>query len=98
MDDRTDDCAFGAMMSLALRRKFRKLRFQMIADIFWVFDVGMGESVRFSNSLETGCKSYICRLRISVSDSVFGKMILNAAHRLRRNHDLLGMEPRVFLC
>jgi len=32
VDDRTDDCAFGAMMSLALRRKFRKLRFQMIAD------------------------------------------------------------------
>lgn len=32
MDDRTDDCAFGAMMSLALRQKFRKLRFQMIAD------------------------------------------------------------------
>jgi hypothetical protein len=31
-DDRTDDYAFGAMMSLALRRKFRKLRFQMIAD------------------------------------------------------------------
>jgi hypothetical protein len=31
-DDRTDDCAFGAMMSLALGRKFRKLRFQMIAD------------------------------------------------------------------
>ena len=33
VDDRTDDCAFGAMMSLALRRKFRKPRFQMIADI-----------------------------------------------------------------
>src|SRR5438132_1006722 len=32
VDDRTDDCAFGAMMSLALRRKFRKPRFQMIAD------------------------------------------------------------------
>ena len=32
MDDRTDDCAFGAMMSLALRQEFRKLRFQMIAD------------------------------------------------------------------
>jgi len=32
VDDRTDDCAFGAMMSLALRQKFRKLRFQMIAD------------------------------------------------------------------
>lgn len=32
MDDRTDDCAFGAMMSLALRQTFRKLRFQMIAD------------------------------------------------------------------
>jgi hypothetical protein len=32
VDDRTDDCAFGAMMSLALRPKFRKLRFQMIAD------------------------------------------------------------------
>ena len=31
-DDRTDDCAFGAMMSLALRPRFRKLRFQMIAD------------------------------------------------------------------
>jgi hypothetical protein len=31
-DDRTDDCAFGAMMSLALRPIFRKLRFQMIAD------------------------------------------------------------------
>jgi hypothetical protein len=31
-DDRTDDCAFGAMMLLALRPKFRKLRFQMIAD------------------------------------------------------------------
>jgi hypothetical protein len=30
--DRTDDCAFGAMMSLALREQFRKLRFQMIAD------------------------------------------------------------------
>jgi hypothetical protein len=30
-DDRTDDCAFGAMMSLASGRKFRKLRFQMIA-------------------------------------------------------------------
>jgi hypothetical protein len=29
-DDRTDDCAFGAMMSLALRQKSRKLRFQMI--------------------------------------------------------------------
>jgi len=27
-----DDCAFGAMMSLALRPNFRKLRFQMIAD------------------------------------------------------------------
>jgi hypothetical protein len=26
-----DDCAFGAMMSLALRQEFRKLRFQMIA-------------------------------------------------------------------
>ena len=33
VDDRTDDCAFGAMMSLALRPIFRKLRFQMIADI-----------------------------------------------------------------
>jgi hypothetical protein len=33
-DDRTDDCAFGAMMSLALGPKFRKLRFQMIADMF----------------------------------------------------------------
>ena len=32
-DDRTDDCAFGAMMSLALGPKFRKLRFQMIADM-----------------------------------------------------------------
>jgi hypothetical protein len=32
VDDRTDDCAFGAMMSLALRPNFRKLRFQMIAD------------------------------------------------------------------
>ena len=32
MDDRTDDCAFGAMMLLALRPKFRKLRFQMIDD------------------------------------------------------------------
>ena len=32
VDDRTDDCAFGAMTSLALRQKFRKLRFQMIAD------------------------------------------------------------------
>jgi hypothetical protein len=32
VDDRTDDCAFGAMMSLALRQEFRKLRFQMIAD------------------------------------------------------------------
>src|SRR5580658_606966 len=32
VDDRTDDCAFGAMMSLALRPAFRKLRFQMIAD------------------------------------------------------------------
>jgi len=32
VDDRTDDCAFGAMMLLALRQKFRKLRFQMIAD------------------------------------------------------------------
>jgi hypothetical protein len=31
-DDRTDYCAFGAMMSLA-RPQFRKLRFQMIADI-----------------------------------------------------------------
>jgi hypothetical protein len=31
-DDRTDDCAFGAMMSLAVRPRFRKLRFQMIAD------------------------------------------------------------------
>ena len=31
VDDRTDDCAFGAMMSPALRPKFRKLRFQMIA-------------------------------------------------------------------
>ena len=31
-DDRTDDCAFGAMMLLALRPKFRKLRFQMIDD------------------------------------------------------------------
>jgi hypothetical protein len=31
-DDRTDDCTFGAMMSLALRQEFRKLRFQMIAD------------------------------------------------------------------
>jgi len=31
-DDRTDDCAFGAMMSLALRPQVRKLRFQMIAD------------------------------------------------------------------
>jgi hypothetical protein len=27
-----DDCAFGAMMSLALRPTFGKLRFQMIAD------------------------------------------------------------------
>src|SRR5438874_728959 len=27
------DCAFGAMMLLALRQEFRKLRFQMIADI-----------------------------------------------------------------
>jgi hypothetical protein len=25
-------CAFGAMMSLYLRRRFRKLRFRMIAD------------------------------------------------------------------
>lgn len=33
-DDRTDNCAFGAMMSLALRRKFGKLRFQMIANIY----------------------------------------------------------------
>jgi hypothetical protein len=32
VDDRTDDCAFGAMMSLALRPIFGKLRFQMIAD------------------------------------------------------------------
>ncbi|HEX3880518.1 MAG TPA: hypothetical protein VHW24_26230, partial [Bryobacteraceae bacterium] len=32
-DDRSDDCAFGAMMLLALRQKFRKLRFQMIANI-----------------------------------------------------------------
>src|SRR6267154_4333274 len=32
VDDRTDDCAFGAMMSPALRPKFRKLRFQMIDD------------------------------------------------------------------
>jgi negative regulator of sigma E activity len=32
VDDRTDDCAFGARMSLALRQEFRKLRFQMIAD------------------------------------------------------------------
>jgi hypothetical protein len=32
VDDRTDDCACGAMLSLATRRKFRKLRFQMIAD------------------------------------------------------------------
>ena len=32
LDDRTDDCAFGAMMLLALRQEFRKLRFQMIAD------------------------------------------------------------------
>jgi hypothetical protein len=32
VDDRTDDCAFGAMMLLALRPKFRKLRFQMIDD------------------------------------------------------------------
>jgi len=32
VDDWTDDCAFGAMMSLALRPEFRKLRFQMIAD------------------------------------------------------------------
>jgi len=32
VDDRTEDCAFGAMMSPAVRRKFRKLRFQMIAD------------------------------------------------------------------
>jgi hypothetical protein len=32
VDDRTDDCAFGAMMSLALPPEFRKLRFQMIAD------------------------------------------------------------------
>jgi len=32
VDDRTDDGAFGAMMSLALRPKFEKLRFQMIAD------------------------------------------------------------------
>ncbi|HEX3745791.1 MAG TPA: hypothetical protein VHW09_17740, partial [Bryobacteraceae bacterium] len=31
-DDRSDDCAFGAMMLLALRQKFRKLRFQMIAN------------------------------------------------------------------
>jgi hypothetical protein len=30
---RTDDCAFGAMMSLAWRPEFRKLRFQMIADM-----------------------------------------------------------------
>jgi hypothetical protein len=29
-----DDCAFGAMMSLASQPKFRKLRFQMIADTF----------------------------------------------------------------
>jgi hypothetical protein len=32
VDDRTDDCAFGAMTLLALRQEFRKLRFQMIAD------------------------------------------------------------------
>jgi hypothetical protein len=32
-DDGTDDCAFGAMMSLVVRPPFRKLRFQMIADI-----------------------------------------------------------------
>jgi len=32
VDDRTDDCACGAMMLLYLRPKFRKLRFQMIAD------------------------------------------------------------------
>jgi hypothetical protein len=33
VDDGTDDCAFGAMMSLApYRAIFRKLRFQMIAD------------------------------------------------------------------
>jgi hypothetical protein len=32
VDDRTDDRAFGAMMLLALRPKFRKLRFQMIDD------------------------------------------------------------------
>ena len=43
MDDRTDDCAFGAMMSLALRPKFRTLRFQMIDDtrphgILFAFD------------------------------------------------------------
>jgi hypothetical protein len=31
-DDRTDDCAFGAMMSFAIGPKFRKLRFQMIAN------------------------------------------------------------------
>jgi len=30
--DRPDDCAFGATMSFAIRRQFRKMRFQMIAD------------------------------------------------------------------
>ena len=29
VNDWTDDCAFGAMMSLALRSEFRKLHFQM---------------------------------------------------------------------
>jgi hypothetical protein len=38
VDDRTDDCACGAMMSMAVRPKFRKLRFQMIADIVWSVD------------------------------------------------------------
>jgi hypothetical protein len=54
-DDRTDDCAFGAMMSLALRRKFRKLRFQMIADS--------------STSAGFFCRSE--RFRINLSRTVF---------------------------
>ena len=40
VDDRTDDCAFGAMMSLLLRPKFRKLRFQMIDDTVHVWPLG----------------------------------------------------------
>src|SRR6267154_3427757 len=51
VDDRTDDCAFGAMMSPALRPKFRKLRFQMIDDKHEPEAAETGLRVQFADAI-----------------------------------------------